>query len=69
MEHVDGYNLKEAVQVQGGVKFEESVICGFIVQLVMALEHLNEQCVVHRDLKAENIKVTKDGLLKLLDFG
>ena len=55
--------------LQGPQKFEEKVICGFIVQLVSALDYLHDQGVVHRDLKAENVKITKDGLLKLLDFG
>jgi len=69
MEHVEGYNLKEIIQIQKGKKFEESVICGFITQLVSSLNYLNDLGVAHRDLKAENVKITKDGLLKLLDFG
>ena len=42
MEHVEGYNLKEIIQIQRGKKFEESVICGFITQLVSALYYLND---------------------------
>ena len=37
--------------------------------MVSALNYLHEEGVAHRDLKAENIMILKDGFLKLLDFG
>ena len=69
MEYIDGYTLKELNDFVGYKGFKDTTIKGFIVQLVEGLSYLHKKGVVHRDLKAENIKITKKGNLKLLDFG
>src|SRR6516165_7726904 len=59
MELVPGEELKGPVPVD--------VAIGYAVQLAAALEAAHEKGIVHRDLKPANIKVTPDGILKVLD--
>ncbi|KAF0683525.1 Aste57867_24382 [Aphanomyces stellatus] len=50
-------------------KLPEHMACYYAAEIALALEHLHSLGVVYRDLKPENILLTKDGHVKLADFG
>ena len=70
MELVDGGTLHEHLQQAGsGPGLPLAEVIGISRQIVEALDAAHEKGVVHRDLKPANIKLTPDGLVKVLDFG
>ncbi len=67
-ELIEGETLRDFIDRRGKLPYPElgAVI---VLELVRALRHAHEQSVIHRDLKPENVMITKDGSLKLMDFG
>jgi len=66
MELVEGETLTERIQ-KGSLSLEETLdVCG---KLAEGLESAHEKGIIHRDLKPGNIKITPDGVIKILDFG
>ena len=49
--------------------FQENLVAFFINQVLKGLKYLHSQGVVHRDIKGANLLMTKDGTVKLADFG
>jgi serine/threonine-protein kinase len=66
MELVEGPTLADRV-AQGALSIEETL--PIARQVAEALEYAHERGIVHRDLKPANVKVTPDGVVKVLDFG
>jgi serine/threonine-protein kinase len=59
--------LVEGQSPKGPIPFEDA--WKIALQIAEALEYAHDKGVVHRDLKPANVKVTPEGVLKLLDFG
>jgi serine/threonine-protein kinase len=66
MELIDGRTLRDIMR-DGPVGWRTAT--RWLVQLLDALQRLHAEGIVHRDLKPENIMVTRDGAIKLMDFG
>ncbi len=67
MEFVDGFSLKELLRIQG--KMEPGKVLDIALQTAKAIEFAHENAIVHRDIKPDNIMITKDGVVKLADLG
>lgn len=50
-------------------RFPENLVALYMSQVLLGLVYLHEQGVIHRDIKGANILTTKQGLVKLADFG
>ena len=66
MEHVEGDTLRKLL-AEGAIQTKK--LLNVAVQIAEGLARAHEAGIVHRDLKPENVMVTKDGLVKILDFG
>lgn len=67
MEYMCGGSLLQTLKQMGA--FKESVIQIFVRQLLLGLEYLHMNQVIHRDIKSPNILLDKNSVVKLSDFG
>ena len=67
MEYIDGFTLRELLHDGGPLSSED--LLRYMVPIVSALAEAHKLGIVHRDIKPENILISKDGRVKLADFG
>jgi len=67
LEYIEGGSLSQVIEKFG--VFPESLVCIYMEQVLKGVSYLHEHEVVHRDLKGPNLLITKEGQVKLSDFG
>ncbi len=67
MELVDGMSLDRVLQRMGPLPV--AYTCDFVRQAALGLQHAHEHGMVHRDIKPHNLMLTRQGQVKVLDFG
>ena len=67
MEYVEGQTLKEYIDDNGMLSWQETV--EYAIQICTALDRAHKNGIIHRDIKPQNIILTNDGVLKVTDFG
>ncbi len=66
MEFIDGIELKDKIK-SGPIPAKEAI--NIAIQIAEGLEAAHKKGIVHRDIKSQNIMITDDGKVKIMDFG
>ncbi len=67
MEYVDGMSLKDYIKHVGALDWREAA--EFAISICSAIDHAHKKNIIHRDIKSHNILLTRDGVVKVADFG
>ena len=67
MEFVDGITLKEYIEENGRLNMDKAL--DISLQIASGLEEAHEHHIIHRDIKPQNIMLTRNGQVKVTDFG
>ncbi len=67
MEYIDGRSLADVLRTEGRVRPDRAIDATIAVALALASAHTSG--VIHRDIKPANILITRDGQVKVADFG
>jgi len=67
MEYCDGVTLDDVIRTQGPIP--ESLFRKVLGQIAAGLDFAHRSGIIHRDIKPSNVMITRDGVVKLMDFG
>ena len=67
MEYLDGVTLAKYIKDRGTIPPEEAIM--MMLPVIDSLDKVNKAGIIHRDIAPDNIMVTKDGDVKVIDFG
>ena len=67
MELVEGITLKKFIEKKGRLSIKEAV--GIAIQIAQGLEAAHNNHIIHRDIKPQNIMISREGKVKVADFG
>lgn len=69
MGYCENGDLYTCITNQNGIPFPEKQIVEWLIQICLALKYLHDKKILHRDLKTQNIFLTKSNLIKVGDLG
>ncbi|MEN6326805.1 MAG: protein kinase [Syntrophomonas sp.] len=67
MEYVEGKTLKDIIEEEAPLKVEKAI--DIAIMICDGIHHAHSRGIIHRDIKPYNILVTRDGMVKVADFG
>ena len=67
MEYIEGFTLRDVITEQGALGVTESL--RYFTPIISAMSAAHKAGILHRDIKPENILISKDGRVKVADFG
>ncbi len=67
MELVEGITLKKFIERKGRLEIKEAI--GISIQIAQGMEAAHANHIIHRDIKPQNIIISRDGKVKVTDFG